>query len=182
MSIINPTIKPISLLQQQEIIERVADLLQQCAAHFNQTFKPIEIRFDLRGRTSGMFVVKHRKKYLRFNPFIFSKFFEDSLSNTVPHEVAHYVSHELFGIKNIRPHGTQWKSIMDKLGAEPKVTGNYDLSGISIRRQRRFDYACGCMSHQLTTVRHNKILQKKVYYTCRKCGENLLQKSPAEFN
>lgn len=141
-------IKPITPKQQQQIIEQVAALLQQCEKYFYQSFKPIDIRFDLHGRTSGMFVVKNKQQYLRFNPFIFSKFFEDSLNNTVPHEVAHYISHQLFGLRNIRPHGKEWKSIMQVLGARPLVTGNYDLSGISIRRQRRFDYACDCMTHQ----------------------------------
>lgn len=176
------TIKPITSDQQQKVIERVSELLQQCGQHFNKSFKPVEIRFDLRGRTSGMYVVKNHQQYLRFNPFIFSKFFEDSLENTVPHEAAHYVAHVLFGIKNIRPHGKEWKSIMRMLGAEPRVTGDYDLSGISVKKQRRFDYDCDCMSHQLTTIRHNKVLQQKAYYICRKCGKTLLPQPSIKLN
>jgi len=176
------TIKPITQDQQQQVIERVADLLQQCAEYFNRPFKPIEIRFDLRGRTSGMYVVRNTQQYLRFNPFIFSKFFEDSLNNTVPHEVAHYVSHELFGIKNIRPHGKQWKAIMNTLGAEPRVTGNYDLAGIAVKKQRRFDYRCGCMNHQLTTVRHNRVLIGKSQYFCTKCNEELTHQAAINNN
>ena len=171
MSIINP----ITSSQQQEIIERVSDLLQQCQQYFNQPFKPIEIRFDLRGKTSGMYVVKNKQQYLRFNPLIFSKYFEDSLNNTVPHEVAHYVSHVLFGIKNIRPHGKEWKSIMHTLGAEPRVTGDYDLSGIPVKRLRRFKYVCNCTAHELTTVRHNRILRRKSQYFCLKCKGKLTQ-------
>ena len=168
-----PVIEPITSNQRQQVIDRVADVLRQCEQHFNQSFKPIEIRFDLRGRSSGMYVVKHRQRYLRFNLFIFSKYFEDSLDNTVPHEVAHYISDVLFGIKNIRPHGKEWKAIMQQLGVEPRVTGNYDLAGIPVKRQRRFDYACDCATHQLTTVRHNKILRGKTQYFCRKCDGKL---------
>jgi len=175
-----PIIEPITSSQQQNIIERVSDLLQQCQQHFNQPFKPIEIRFDLRGKTSGMYVVKNKQQYLRFNPLIFSKYFEDNLCNTVPHEVAHYVSHVLFGIKNIRPHGKEWKSIMQILGAEPRVTGNYDLSGIPFKRQRRFRYICNCMTHELTTIRHNRIVKNKSRYICRKCNGKLIQQAALE--
>ena len=177
-----PAIEPITSTQQQQVIDRVSDLLRQCEQHFSQSFKPIEIRFDLRGRISGMYVVKHKQQYLRFNSFIFSKYFEDSLENTIPHEVAHYVSHVLFGINKILPHGKEWKSIMHALGAEPRVTGNYDLSGITVKRQRRFSYICDCMTHQLTTVRHNKIMNGKAHYSCRKCGEALMQQAKGDSN
>ena len=177
-----PNIAPITSNQQQMVINRVSDLIQQCEQHFNQPFKPIEIRFDLHGRISGMYVVKHKQQFLRFNPFIFSKFFEDSLENTVPHEVAHYISHVLFGINKILPHGKEWKSIMHTLGADPRVTGNYDLSGIKIKRQRRFDYTCDCATHQLTTVRHNRILRGKTQYFCRRCNGKLRHQNTLEAN
>ena len=170
-----PVIDPITLQQQQRVIGRVADLLSQCQHHFGQVFKPIDIRFDLRGRSSGMYVLKYKQRYLRFNPFIFAKYFDDSLATTVPHEVAHYVSDILFDIKNIRPHGKEWQAIMLKLGVEPKVTGNYDLSGIPVKQQRRFVYVCNCMTHQLTTVRHNKITTGKAHYFCQKCDGQLNQ-------
>ena len=166
-------INPITTSQQQQVVERTSGLLLQCEEFFRHSFKPVEIRFDLRGRTSGMYVVKHRQRYLRFNPYIFSKYFTDSIENTVPHEVAHYVSDILFGIKNIRPHGKEWQAIMQMLDVEPRVTGNYDLAGIPVKRQRRFDYACDCATHQLTTVRHNKITNGKTHYFCRKCDGEL---------
>ncbi len=167
------TIDPITLQQRQQVIGRVADLLYQCQHHFRRAFKPVDVRFDLRGRSSGMYVLKYKQRYLRFNPFIFAKYFDDSLATTVPHEVAHYVSDILFGIKNIRPHGKEWQAIMHKLGVEPKVTGNYDLSGIPVKQQRRFAYVCGCMMHQLTTIRHNKISTGKTHYFCQKCDGQL---------
>ena len=169
------TVTPITTPQKQQIIERVAELLLQSAQHFDRSFKPIDIRFDLSGRVSGMYVRKHKQRYLRFNPYIFSKYFADSLTSTVPHEVAHYVADMIFGLRNIRPHGREWQAIMHKLGVEPRVTGNYDLDGIPVKRQRRFAYVCNCMSHQLTTVRHNRIVKKQARYFCRKCGVALTQ-------
>lgn len=184
MSLIEPItlITPITEAQQQTVVEHAASILKRCELLFDRPFKTIDIRFDLRGRTSGMYVMKHRQRYLRFNPFIFAKYFEDSLASTVPHEVAHYVADVLFGFKNIQPHGKEWKAIMCKLGAEPKVTGDYDLSGITVKRQRRFHYNCACMEHQLTTVRHNKILRQKAQYFCRKCGEGLVENTQKQIS
>jgi SprT protein len=175
-------VAPITSSQQQQVVERVAELLLQCEQQFDQAFKAIEIRFDLTGRASGMYVVKHKQQYFRFNIFILAKYFEDSLATTVPHEVAHYVSDVLFGIKNIRPHGKEWQSIMYTLGVEPRVTGNYDLTGMPVKRQRRFDYVCDCMTHQLTTTRHNKVLKSNARYSCKKCGGALKQPSTVELS
>lgn len=171
-----PTIQPITTSQQQMVTDRVAELLRQCERHFNRPFAPIEIRFDLRGRISGMYVFKHHQQWLRFNPFIFAKYFTDSLDNTVPHEVAHYVTQVLFGLQRIRPHGREWQAIMQTLGAEPRVTGDYDLAGIPVKRQRRFSYVCDCMTHQLTTIRHNRIARRQSRYFCRRCNGELLQR------
>jgi SprT protein len=59
------------------------------------------------------------------------------------------------------------------LGVEPTVTGNYDLSGIPIRRQQRHSYQCACTQHNISTVRHNKILRGKAHYYCRSCKSKL---------
>ena len=169
-------VEPISTIQQQQVVDRVTELLLQCEQQFACSFKLLPVCFDLTGRTSGMYVLKNRQKYFRFNPFIFAKYFEDGLATTVPHEVAHYVSDILYGIKNIRPHGKEWQSIMQVLGVKPQVTGSYNLDGIPVKRQRRFDYECGCMTHQITTTRHNKILHGKTGYRCQKCDGVLKQK------
>ncbi|MGD8581085.1 MAG: SprT-like domain-containing protein, partial [Gammaproteobacteria bacterium] len=94
--------------------------------------------------------------------------------STVPHEVAHYVVDVLYGVMNVRPHGAEWQKVMFSLGAEPSVTGNYDLSGIPVRRQRRHTYQCACTIHQISAVRHNKIRLGKARYFCRYCMAPIL--------
>jgi SprT protein len=58
---------------------------------------------------------------------------------------------------------------MQALGASPRATGRYDLSGLPLRRQRRFTYRCGCQTHQLSTVRHNRVQRGEAIYLCRQC-------------
>ena len=168
------TIKPIDQSQQHRVVAATRDTVQQAERLFEREFHLPAIRFDLSGRTVGMYRVRRRQQEIRYNPYIFGKYFDDNLANTVPHEVAHYLADELFGARNIRPHGTEWRTIMQRLGAEPAVTCQYDLSGIPQRRQRRFEYSCGCSRHAISAVRHNRVQGGKGRYLCRQCRQPLV--------
>jgi len=137
-------------------------------------FSPIPVTFDLTGRSAGMYRVQRGRRSIRYNPYLFAKYFEENVAVTVPHEVAHYVTDVLYGLHRVRPHGLEWQSVMRYLGVEPRATGDYDLSGIPVRRQRRFDYACGCATHRLSARRHNKVHRGEALYRCRRCGGPLV--------
>ncbi len=130
----------------------------------------VAVTFDLTGSAAGMYRVHGAERVIRYNPYIFAKYFANNLAVTVPHEVAHYVTDRLYGLRNIRPHGVEWKTVMRSLGADPCVTASYDLSGVPVRRQRRFSYRCECSTHQLSSCRHNKIQRGQSSYLCRRCG------------
>lgn len=161
---------PISIKQQKQVIQKTYSYIQMAADNFSCNIASIPVYFDLKGRASGMYVTEHKKKYIRYNPYIFAKYFEDNLQTTVPHEVAHYVSDVIFGLHKIRPHGNEWKNIMHSFGVKPDTTSDYDLTGIPVRRLQRYEYQCDCMRHQLSAVRHNKVLRGKMSYRCRFCG------------
>ncbi len=167
-------IEPITKHQQKQVIECTREFINQAESLFRRTIDPIEIAFDIRGKTAGMYRVAYGKRLIRYNPFIFAKFFEDNLANTVPHEVAHYISDVLFGLQNIRPHGAEWKNIMTGFGAEPIRTCNYNMDGIAVRQFRLFPYKCDCSDHQLTSRRHNQIQLRRKTYFCRKCRQSLV--------
>lgn len=166
---IKPTIKPISKVQERQVIDATQACLHQARDIHQVNFRTIDVRFDLKGRAAGMYRVQRRKRVIRYNPYLFAKYFDHNLQTTVPHEVAHYVTDMLFGLRNIQPHGRQWQAIMHSLGAEPLVTGDYDLTGIPVRRQRRFNYQCSCSEHQVSTVRHNRVMRGDMKYLCRSC-------------
>lgn len=167
-------VEPISAEQQQYVCEVTWNYLQILAAKYALQIDPVQISFDLKGRSSGMYVVRGKHRYIRYNPYLFSRYYQESLSTTVPHEVAHYVSDLLYGLGNIRPHGKEWKRLMIDLGAEPRVTGNYSLEGIPVRRQKRFSYRCDCRLHQVSAVRHNRMVRGVAKYYCRQCGSKLV--------
>lgn len=168
------SIQPISKDQQTLVLSRSHELIQLAAYELGKKIREIEIKFDLSGRSAGMYCSHRRKRWIRYNPYIFAKYFDENLENTVPHEVAHYLTDVVTGRKRIAPHGQEWQAMMQLLGCEPETTHKFDLEGVPVKRQRRHLYRCGCQDHQLSSTRHNRVQrQKKHNYFCRKCGEAL---------
>ena len=62
---------------------------------------------------------------------------------------------------------------MQNFGADASRTCRYDFSGIPVKSEKRYDYQCGCKTHQLTARRHNKVLKKRMHYICRSCNGKL---------
>lgn len=153
--------------------QKTACLIQQAALIFQHPFENIDIHFDLKGRNLGMYVRRHRQAYIRYNTYVFARHYDDCLQQTTTHEVAHYVCDQLYGFGRIKPHGKEWKSVMQALGAEPRVTSNLDISGLPARRYQQFAYQCSCQQHQLSSIRHNKVQRGRARYHCRQCGSTL---------
>lgn len=168
------TIAPIGPARRAQVSRETRRYIEMAGAAFGRSFDPIGVLFDLGGRAAGMYRVHGGRRVIRYNPFLFAKYFEDNLAVTVPHEVAHYVTDMRYGIRNVRPHGAEWREAMALFGADPAVTCNYDLDGIPVRVQRRFSYRCRCTRHQLTTRRHNRVSRGEMRYFCRRCGAELV--------
>ncbi|HEC13369.1 MAG TPA: metallopeptidase (SprT family) [Acidiferrobacteraceae bacterium] len=166
-------ITPIDKDQQQQVVDSTVQYIHRASELLQRQFKPVPIQFDLRGRTAGMYRVVGRRRCIRYNPYLFAKYFPENLVATVPHEVAHYIIHQVYGLGRVRPHGPEWKALMADLGADARVTCSFDLTGIPVRTQRRHDYQCACRTHPLSTRRHNQIVANRVSYHCRHCGQTL---------
>ena len=163
-------IQPIDNTLQQQVCTATRDYIDRAGDIYGLSIGSIPVSFDLTGRAAGMYRIKSRHRSIRYNPYIFAKYFSHNIATTVPHEVAHYVADILYGIHNIKPHGIEWREIMHSFGAEPEVTGSYDLDGIPLRRHQRYAYRCACTTHKLGIVRHNRARQGKAIYYCRLCS------------
>lgn len=175
-----PSVTPIDNVLQAEVINRTSSLINSASAMFSHQLPLIRVRFDLRGRSAGMFRVRDKVPEIRYNPYIFARYYRSNLSQTVPHEVAHYVVHELFGTRGIKPHGHEWRQVMIAFGCEPKVTCEYDLTGIPFRRTRRYLYRCQCGDHEISGIRHNRMIRHGVKYLCRACKHPLTRPNQEE--
>jgi len=159
--------------QKQYIVERTIYYTRLANQLMALNLPQIDVYFDLCGRASGMFVARLSEVYIRYNEIVFSRNFEDAAINTVGHEVAHYVVYSICGGRKVKPHGREWKYVMSLFGLEPEVTSSYDVSELPLKQQKRHDYTCGCMTHQLSTTRHNRVQLKKRVYRCRLCQQPL---------
>lgn len=170
------TVTPIDSQHRSAVIDRTRSYIDQATKLFGRTFDPVPVLFNLKGKTPGMYRIVGDRREIRYNPWLFSKFPDDSLANTVPHEVAHYIVEQIYG-RRVRPHGPEWKQLMRAFGAEPSRTCNYDLEGIACRRYKLYTYFCSCREHQLTSRRHNQVLRSLRQYLCRDC-HSLLKHRP----
>ena len=155
--------------QKNQVISQTRYYIDVANQQHDLNLTEIKVKFDLKGRTSGVFMVRNGDTCIRYNEIIFSQYYDDSLVNTVAHEVAHYVVHSIWGRKRVKPHGKEWQQVMTMFDVKPDVTSQYDVSGFPLHRQTQHNYTCGCMTHQLSTTRHNKVQSKKAIYKCKKC-------------
>ncbi len=185
-------IVPLTAEQRQAVIDETLCYIRQAVELFDMKQRAVDISFNLKGRSAGMYRVKTKRarifsrlksgqqREIRYNPYIFSKYFDDNFATTIPHEVAHYVTDVLYGLKNIKPHGKEWKTVMLAFGADASVTADYNLSGIPLKKQAVFIYQCDCREHQLSTTRHNKIQKQRYQYSCKYCNQILHEKHEAD--
>ncbi len=167
-------IQPIGQEQRERVLEKTRFYIDYAESIFNKKFSPVAVKFDLAGRTAGMYKVVGRHRCIRYNPWIFAKYYEENITGTVPHEVAHFAVDQVYGLRRVKPHGVEWQTLMAAFNADPGVTFDLDLSGIPQRRQLRHRYACPCQTHEVSTTRHNRILRGKAVYHCLRCRGKLV--------
>lgn len=155
------------------VVEATRAWIARAGVLYGRRFEPIPVLFDLKGRAAGMYRVQRGERVIRYNPYLFAKYPQDNLTVTVPHEVAHYITDRLYGLRRVRPHGREWRAVMQDFGVDPAAATDYDLAGIPTRSQRRHAYRCACLVHQFSTRRHNLVAQG-ARYRCRHCGDELV--------
>jgi len=168
------TIKPIGRLQRDQVLDQTRFFIRCAEDSYKQKFPAVDVEFDLSGRTAGMYKVVGRHRCIRYNPWIFAKYFNENLTGTVPHEVAHFAIDQVYGLGKVKPHGVEWQALMAAFGADPGVTFDLDLSGIPQRRQHRHRYCCPCQVHEVSSTRHNRVQGGRAVYHCLNCRGRLV--------
>ncbi|MCB1733052.1 MAG: metallopeptidase (SprT family), partial [Halieaceae bacterium] len=68
-------VEPIGQVQQRQVLAATEALVLRSEQLFDRPFERVPVLFDLRGRAAGMFKVVGRRRWIRYNPWIFSKYF-----------------------------------------------------------------------------------------------------------
>lgn len=170
-------IEPISSAQQQQVIDETNRFIDLAAKIYGRRFKTVPVLFDLMGQAAGMYKIKGRERIIRYNPWLFAKYWHENLTATVPHEVAHYIVEQIY--YRVQPHGAEWRAVMAAFGADDSRTVDFDMAGIPQRVARTVDYCCGCRIHKLSMQRHNRVTRERAAYLCRYCKGPLKERSTA---
>ena len=162
-------IEPIGEAQRARVREETERFICQAEVLLGREFDRVPVVFDLRGTAAGMFKAQGNHRVIRYNPWIFAKYFTENLRDTVPHEVAHYIVHEVHDLRRVKPHGAEWRALMRTFDADPEATFKLDLAGIPRRRQRTHPYHCQCRPPPVSSTRPNRAMAGKGTYCCRYC-------------
>ena len=149
--------------------QRIEACYQLAEAFFKRPFKRPNVSLTLRGQSAGMAHLQENK--LRFNPQLYRNNTEDFLRQTVAHEVAHLVAHQMFGSR-IQPHGEEWQLIMRGVyELPPHRCHSYEVER---RKVNRFIYRCSCVDGEFpfSAQRHALVAKGRRYY-CRRCKVTL---------
>jgi SprT protein len=153
----------------EQLHARVEACYLQAETFFNRRFERPEVSFRLRGQKAG--VAHLNCNLLRFNPQLYSQNREHFLKQTVAHEVAHLVAHQMFGGR-IRPHGEEWQLIMRGVyELAPDRCHSYEISAPS---RPRYIYRCACDGQEFPfTAQRHALVHKGRRYFCRTCKVTL---------
>jgi SprT protein len=157
----------------EQAAARTGALLREAEAWLRLAMPRVEIRFDLRGTSAGQARMRNGSSpIIRYNATLLRLHPTEFIVETVPHEVAHVVAFVKHGPR-IRPHGPEWQAVMRHFGVEPSRCHRYDVSRLRTRSLQRFLYRCSCGTHEISSIRHNRICREGTVYLCRRCRQPL---------
>lgn len=148
-----------------KIEERVKQCLDIAAKHTNLIFSIPTIQYNLKGYQAGQ--AYPAKWLIRFNAEMAEQNENKFIHEVAAHEVAHLVTYRMW---NTLDHGKDFQKVMQWFAVEPKRCHDFEV--VPSRVIRRYEYSCSCSNHQLSSIRHNRML-KGYIYKCRSCGDCL---------
>ncbi len=157
-------------MQAQQQIKQSIQIAQQ---YFNRCFTVPDVFWFSRGMNAGYAKLNQNQIYL--NQRLYEEHEAYFLTQVIPHEIAHLLTHILYG--KVKPHGKEWQSIMQHVfGLEPKVT--HQLACKHVSRLSQYQYQCECGEVQLSAIRHNRVQRGQQQYRCKVCLQILAFNAP----
>ena len=149
-----------SVVQLSKVAEfriAVQAKMQEAVDLFNLNFdaEAVKITFNVRGGVSGRATRRGNRYFLDFNREAIEKYFDDMVTETIPHEVAHIVC---FARPELgKGHDAGWTRVTRRLGGAAARTHNYDLSPGKVIR--RFVYIISAQDVITIGPKHHKAIQ-----------------------
>jgi SprT protein len=166
------TVKP-------ELKQKVETIVDECITKAKRVWgdkihiKPAII-YDTKGKAAGWASYCYFNPRINLNPILLNANEDEMLNQTVPHEVAHIVTHMVF--PGASSHGREWRSVMRVFGVRADRCHNMDI-GVVYKAQgkKMFVYHCGCMvsgkNKDIIVTGNMHTRMGRVQYKCRDCNQ-----------
>lgn len=148
-----------------KIENRVKQCLEIATKNTETAFELPTIAYNLKGYQAGQ--AFPAKWMIKFNAKMAEQNEDRFIHEVAAHEVAHLVTYRMWKTLD---HGRDFKKVMEWFSVDPKRC--HDFEATPSRVIRRFEYSCNCSKHQVSSIRHNRIL-KGYTYMCRFCRQPL---------
>lgn len=166
-----PVEAPISKTKAPPVPAAIRQKARECIAHYvaranREQRVPLKMptcSFDLRGNVAGRAHLQNN--HVQLNAVLLVENLEHFIADTIPHEVAHLVTH----VKHkgrADNHGAEWQAVMRAFGLKPTRCHSLDTSNSSTATVL-YEYRCACDFHELTPRTHPSGLKGTRY--CKKC-------------
>ena len=115
-------------MNKDQISAKVYEILKKTEMLYNRNWDDVNFNINwCKGKAAGRCGThwpggKLKKCNLFFNLAIAAE--NGKFEETITHEIAHFVAYKMYG-RNIKPHGLEWKSVMNDLGYSGDVYHNY---------------------------------------------------------
>jgi len=173
---------------KNQVSEKIESLQRKVEKKYGKRVQNLTIKYDLKTtRLGGQACYRpiSGEHTLRFHPAALAEYKNEYIEGTVVHEFAHAVQSEFYDYRT-KPHGNEWKSVMCFFGKNPKrchsmnlveaIKKHSSVTGIKAgRKVKRYTYKCNCQTHELTVIRHNRVVRGEQSYFCKKCKQTVVK-------
>jgi SprT protein len=170
---------------KQKVLNKIEELKTIATEVYGISFEYKEPNITyMRGNSKKIGYFEPKYNTIHFNAKLLEEYGEVYINEVVVHEYAHAIVEILYPWKpslnphnnfNIKPHGSEFKSVCEVFGIEGKSTTNL-FKNSTILKKKTFPYTCDCTDkiHNISLIRHNKIIKKNASYTCKHCHERIV--------
>ncbi len=151
----------------KQIEDKFNEVIKDANSKLNIILPHIHLDFDLEGKTIGRAIcalIDDNIHYIvKLNSYVIhNDGFEYILNNTIPHEIAHIVTHYCgYGMK----HDKIWKQICILLGGNGHVYCRANITLKKTRNVKEYLYMTTCGNKvKVSSIRHKRIQEGKTYY------------------
>lgn len=162
--------------------DRIAAVHQAAKDVYGRDFAPVNVTYDLRGRTAG--TAQANTRHVRLNAVLLMENQAEFIADTVGHELAHIFDKDLNGHRTKSNgkrdiHGYGWKNVMRSIGQNPARCHSFDTTNSKVQRannRTKHVWACGCgsVTMSLGDKRHRRQQATGAFYmrnhTPNRCG------------